>query len=228
MKKQKLQLTVLVIVLIVLGGGYLGLRRYNTVQSQKASEETEGEALTALESEDIIRFSYDYEDEEYTFEKEEDTWYYAADHELSLTQYRLNAIAAKLAALTALDTIEGAEDLTQYGLDEPSRTFSFETEAESYVFYIGDYNELADVYYICKPSGNTVYTVASTVITAFNMDLEDVVDTTEEESEEENEEESADGSGTETEGESGDAGAETEGESGDAGTEAADESEAEE
>lgn len=181
MKKQKLQLAVLVIVLIVLGGGYMGLRQYNKARSQKEPEE-EGEALVSLEQEDIIRFTYDYEDVEYTFEKEEDTWYYAADHELALKQYRLTAIAAKLADLTAQDTITGAEELAQYGLSEPSRTFSFETKQESYVFYVGDYNELAGIYYICRPSGDSVYTVESTVINAFNMDLEDIVDTTEEES----------------------------------------------
>lgn len=182
MKKQKIQLLIMLIALIVLGGGYFGLRQYNKAQSEKEPE-PEGEVIVSLEKEDIIRFSYDYEGNEYSYEKEEDTWYYAPDPELTLTQYRLTNIVSKLAELTAQDTITGVTDMSQYGLEEPQRTFSFETESETYTFYVGDRNDISGVYYICKPGEDTVYTVATTVVTTLNLDVQDIVE--EEESTEE-------------------------------------------
>lgn len=188
MKKQKMQLLLLLAALVLLGGGYLGLKRYNSVQEEKEAE-PEGEALVSLKEDEIIRFSYEYNDVEYSYEKDGDTWYYTPDKSLNLTQYRLNTIVSKLAGLRAQETITDVKDMSQYGLDKPSRTFSFDTEAESYVFYVGDYNSVTDTYYMCKPSGDTVYTVETTSITVLNLDVADIVE--EEETAEETAQETA-------------------------------------
>ncbi len=195
MKKQKKQLIILIVVILVLGGCFLGLRQYAAKQESETPE-AEGTALTALTKEDVVRFAYDYEDVTYEYDKVDDTWYYTPDHELTLTQYRLNTIAGNLAGLTAEDTIENVEDLSQYGLSEDSRTVTFASEGESYAFWIGDHNELMGLYYICRPSETTVYTVKESVITSLNLNVEDIVEEEEETTTEASEAETL-GDGTE-------------------------------
>lgn len=196
MKKQRLQLIALVVVLAVLAGGYLILKQYNKAQSEKP-EETEGEAIVGINQEDIVKLSYDYEDNSYEYEKEDGTWYYVPNHDLNLMQYRLENMAGELAGLTALETISDVTDLTQYGLDEPSRTLAFETTGESFLFNVGDYNEIAGVYYISRPSTTTVYAVESSFLSAFDADVLDLVEA-EEESTETSTEESTEGSSEES------------------------------
>lgn len=189
MKKQRIHLIVLIVVLIALAGGYFGLKQYNKAQSEKSAEPV-GEAIVNVSLDDIIKLSYDYEENSYVYDKADGTWYYTPNHDLNLTQYRLENMAEKLAGLTALETINDVTDMSQYGLDDPSRTLSFETVGESFIFNVGDYNEIAGVYYICRPSAATVYAVESSVITAFNVDVMDMV---EEESTEGSTEESIEG-----------------------------------
>lgn len=198
MKKQRIQLIVLIIVLIVLAGGYFGLKQYNKAQSEKPQAPS-GEALVMVSPEDIVKLAYDYEDNSYEYEKKEGTWYYALNHSLNLTQYRLENMAQTLAGLTAVETIEDVTDMSQYGLDEPSRTLSFETSGESFIFNVGDYNEIAGVYYICRPATTTVYAVKSSDITSFNVDVMDMVEEEEESTGSESAESGSESAETETE-----------------------------
>lgn len=180
MKKQRKQMLVLAIVLIALCGVLLGVRQYNQVQAEKPEEE-EGEIVLAVEPDDIIRFSYDYEDVTYTFEKEEDTWYYADDHDLALLQYYTSSLVTGVAPLVATQIIENVSDLSQYGLAEPQRTISYETATGSYILYVGDKNTVTSSYYVCLPSESTVYVVDSADINKFNVTLDNLMDDTEEE-----------------------------------------------
>lgn len=188
MKKQGKQMIIMLVVLVLLVGGYLGLRRYNEVQSMKTVEE-EVDYIVSLEEDSVIKFTYEYEGTEYTYEKKDDTWYYTGDPEITLTQYRLTNIAGKMEEMIAQDTIADVTDMEQYGLAEPTRTFSFETATERYEFYVGDYNDFTGMYYICKPGENTVYTVNAATVTCMNLDVMEIVE----------EEESTEATETETE-----------------------------
>lgn len=184
MEKQSKQLLILLLVLVVLAAAFFGLRQYHKIQSEKENEET-GEVLVDVSKDDVVKLTYDYEGVTYTFEKEGDTWYYADDHSISITQYQITNMLSKVAPLTVGQAIENVTNMTQYGLADAGRTIGFETEGASYIFEIGDYNSLSGVYYIRKPSENTVYTVESSVVSIFNKSLEDVTDETEEEETEE-------------------------------------------
>lgn len=180
MKKQKIQLLILVLGLALLGGGYLGLQKYNEAQNNKA-EEVQEINLLALEAEDIIRIAYDYEGNHYSYEKTEDTWYYTEDRELSLTQSSFALLTMRLAELAVETVISDVTDMEQYGLTEPYRIFTFATAEEEYEFYIGDRNDITYDYYICRPGENTVYLVESALISYLNKSVDDLVEETEEE-----------------------------------------------
>ena len=182
MKKQKIQMLVLLAILVVLAAGFLGIRQYNQMQSEEPQEET-GITVVDIAAEDIVRFSYDYEYVTYTFEKEEDTWYAAEDHSLNLVQTSVNSMITDVAPFIAEQVIENVTDMSQYGLAQPARTISFETASESYIFYVGDFNDVSSVYYLCRPSETTVYVVPALTVNRFNRTLEELVEEEEESTE---------------------------------------------
>lgn len=175
MKKQKRQMLILLGILVLLGAGFFAVRQYNQNQSLQPQEET-GITVVDIQADEIVSFSYDYEDVTYSFEKEEDTWYAAEDHSLNLVQSSVSYMLTDVAPLIADQVIENVTDMSQYGLAEPSRTISFETASESYIFYVGDYNDVSGVYYICKPSETTVYVVPALTVNGFNYTLEDLIE----------------------------------------------------
>lgn len=184
MKKQRRQMILLLVLLTALIGGFFGLKQYNRVQSELPEEE-DSITVVDMNRDDIIKFSYNCEGETYEFVKEEDTWYYAEDKSLNIDQSSIALRTMKMAPLVAEQVIENVTDMTRYGLDEPSKTLQFETATESVILYVGDYNSVSKVYYVCKSSENTVYTVLSPNVTVFNYTLEDLIEEEEVEATEE-------------------------------------------
>lgn len=183
MKKQSRHFIILIAVLVVLAAGYFILMQYNEHQQEKEANQTEGEVLAELTLDEIERFSYVYEGETHTFEKKtveaqeetESQWVAAEDSSLQLDQSRLDTMAGKFIHVVAQDTVTGVTDLSQYGLEEPSNVLHWETAEKSYTYYVGDYNTIAGVYYLCEPDTDTVYTVKSSMVLGFNYSLEDLV-----------------------------------------------------
>lgn len=172
MRKQQKQLIGLIAVLLVLGAAFLGLRQYNQKQGDDTGEEAE--VLFSVNKDTVRQINYDYQGENYTFEKEEDVWYYAKDHNLSLNQSSMGAMAARLAQMDIVQTIENVTDMSQYGLDQDYRTLTFGTDTESYALWIGDYNDMLDVYYVCRPGENTIYTLSGQAVNCFGRTPEDL------------------------------------------------------
>lgn len=176
MGKQFKQLLILLLVLVLLIGGFFGIKQYNRVQSEKPEEITD---ITVIDValEDIVRFSYDYEEVVYTFVKEEDTWYYEEDKSIPINQSSIKAMLNRVAPLTAKQKLTDVTDMIQYGLDEPSRWIEYATAQESYRIELGDKNSVASIYYMRKNSEDTVYVVEPQVFTVFEKDLEDLKET---------------------------------------------------
>lgn len=175
MKGQRKQLLVLLAVLAVLGGCFWGLRQYNRAQSGNPGEK-DGETVLSVNQEDIIKISYNYEGQDFTFEKEGEVWYYAPDHSLNIMQYRIDTMLRNISEITASDLIKNPADAVQYGLEEPQRKITFETADAQYVIYVGDYNSMTGVYYISMPSDPTVYAVPDMTVNAFNYTVEDLTE----------------------------------------------------
>lgn len=198
MKRQGRNLIILVVVLAVLAAGYIGLKQYNVTHPDKDTGQP-GEVLVNIARDDILRFSYVYEGETYSFEKVnvapdggdsngtqeadgeaastvESRWVSTADPSLNLQQSRLNTLAGKLIYIVAKSTITDVTDMSQYGLEPPANVLHWETDQKSYTYHIGDYNSFGNVYYICEPDSNTVYIVTSPLGTGFDYGMEDLVE----------------------------------------------------
>lgn len=174
MNKKSKRLMVLILNLLILIALFLVLQKYN--ESQTGVTQETGTAIVDIAKEDIVKFSYDYNGENYSFEQIDDKWYYAEDHSLGIAEYMISVMLDEIAPLTAELVIEDVTDMGQYGLAEDVRTLHFETEGASYIFEMGDYNSVSEVYYIRKPSDTVVYAVSPSVVTAFDKSLEDLVE----------------------------------------------------
>ena len=199
MKKQGRHFIVLVAVLAVLAAGYFLLARYNRDQQERESNQAEGLVLVDIDQDDILRFSYVYDGETYTFERAEVTvasqepgseaqsgsepaepqvesrWVSTVDPSLNLMQNRLDAMAGRLTRVIAQNTITDVTDLSQYGLEEPSNTLRWETAQGTYAYNVGDYNSFGNMYYICEPGSHTVYAVTASLGPGFGYSLEELV-----------------------------------------------------
>lgn len=174
MKKQRMQLIILLAALVLLVVGLFGLKKYNQIQEETPEEEIK-EVVVDITTEDVIALSYEYEGETYSFEKEDETWYATNDHSLNIDQDTIGYILRNTAPLEATETIENVTDMEQYGLVTDMRMFSFSTITDTYTFYIGDLNSMASAYYICKPSDNKIYMVDSLIVNSFNYTWEDLI-----------------------------------------------------
>jgi len=77
MKKQKRQLVILLAVLVILAGAVPGVRYFMEKREAKEAQEAaeqKGDVIIDAAYEDVVKFSYDYEGVNYTFEKEEESW----------------------------------------------------------------------------------------------------------------------------------------------------------
>lgn len=187
-------------VLVVLVGGFFLLRAYNDKQAE-AADETESTTITIVDgdSDDVTGLSYVYDGETYTFEKEDDTWYYADDHSINITQATITTMISRVMPLEAEQVITDVTDYDQYGLAEPERTITITTADASYTYYIGDANEIMDGnYYLQVDGSEDVLLVDYYIVTSFNKTLDDLIEE-EEEAETTESSESAETETTETE-----------------------------
>ena len=180
MKKQQKTLFLLVLVLVLLVGGYFGLIKYNEWSARKESTEEVMIAVTELEQESITGISYDYEGETISLVKDGETWVYEDDTSLTIEQSTVETMAKRMAAIEAQQVIEGVTDMEQYGLGDGARKVTVTTTDTTYSFLIGDYNSTATVYYWGVEGDSTVYVVDGVNVSCFNHGLEDLIEEVEE------------------------------------------------
>lgn len=132
MKRQK-KMIILLGVLAVCVAGTVAVSR---IDFEEKMSETET-AIIDIDSSDITRLSWDYE-EEVAFVRQDGTWKYEADDKMAVDQDLLEEIAENLSQITSDKMVEEVQALSVYGLSDPSYTITVETEDETYEIQIGD------------------------------------------------------------------------------------------
>lgn len=179
MGKQKKHMFILLLLLLLLIGGYFGLQAYHDWCERKETEKERQESIfvTDYESEEILSLSYDYEVRVYLFERNGEEWIYPQDPGINIDEDSLEDMAECIAKVAAEEKIENVTDLSQYGLDNPSRTVAFTAPDGEHVLYLGDYNSVISRYYMYTEGDNTVvYTVNANIYNAFSKDLESLTE----------------------------------------------------
>ena len=181
MKNKTVKMILAVAVLMVCCGGYAGIKYYVARQeeAQEAEEKDETTSVVSLSADDVKSVEFLIDKKEVTFEKNDNTWIKQDEKEFPVNQTTLDDAVAGVASLGSERVLENVEDLSEYGLSEPSNTIKVTTEnadgeEETTVLRVGDENESESKYYVSKDDDrNTVYLVDNIAIEAFSNGLYD-------------------------------------------------------
>jgi hypothetical protein len=159
MKKNKWKLPAAGLAALALLLGLYGILR--ATNAEKEEGETEGEALTAMVSEDITELAVTVDGQEAVFVREDSEWKKSGEDGFPVNKDKLDTLAETFSGLTADRELSDIEDLSEYGLDSPASTVSLtDAEGETVSFGIGDENSSNGKYYVnLNGSDTTVYLV---------------------------------------------------------------------
>lgn len=168
--KRSIKLLVLVVILALCVGGYLGVQQLN--QTQQVSEETGTFDLTARVADDLTGLSWTANDTAFDLTHDGGAWQRTDDPAFPMDQDKTQAMADDLLALTATRKIEDVTSPADYGLAEPAFTVTARWKDGTETTYaMGDGTPFADGYYLLLSGQDTViYTIED--------DLSDIFDTT--------------------------------------------------
>lgn len=132
MKRQK-KMIILIGVLAVCIVGTMAISR---VDFEEKMSETET-AIIDIDSSDITRLSWNYEDE-VSFARQDGEWKYEADDKMMVDQDLLDEVAENLSQITSDKKVDEVQALSVYGLSDPSYNITVETEEKTYDIQVGD------------------------------------------------------------------------------------------
>ena len=189
MKKQKIQILILLVLCIVCVGGYFIIRNHTF----ETEEETVSVDVTNFNKDDVTELILSG-DHEVHLVKTDDAWTESSLPDETIKESTVNTLLNEIANITTTETVvEAPEDLSQYGLEEPFRTITAVlSDGTQVVIYAGNKSDLLSEYYIKVEGDDNVYLVSSNIVTDFDKDPEDFIDETETETATEETADSAD------------------------------------
>lgn len=172
--KKKRGLTAAIIILILLLAVYFILKNSNLGEEEQSTVETK--TVFQVDADDISELTVEQEKNQYTFQKEEDTWTYTGEDGFPLDTDELENKAAAITSVTATTIIENPENLEDYGLDSPSVKISVKTvDGETETLEVGNENTaVAGCYVTVNGDDSNVYLVDSLVKTSMEFDISDL------------------------------------------------------
>ena len=172
--KKKRGLTAAIIILILLLAVYFILKNSNLGEEEQSTVETK--TVFQADADDISELTVEQGENQYTFQKEEDTWIYTGEDGFPLDTDELENKAAAITSVTATTIIENPENLEDYGLDSPSVKISVKTvDGETETLEVGNENTaVSGCYVTVNGDDSNVYLVDSLVKTSMEFDISDL------------------------------------------------------
>ncbi len=179
MTKSTKKLLSLVGALAVLGGAYGGIVLLNQHNEEKAAEESKAQEeantfyLSQIEEPVAISYTNSYGTFSFSYDTENETWSYDDDEHFPVTQSYLTTLSSDMKAFQAERKLEEVQDdLSVYGLDEPSLSITAKGSDDSEVtVLIGSVNSYSSDYYAKVDGADDIYTISSSYVTAMSNDL---------------------------------------------------------
>lgn len=133
-----------------------------------------GETVLAIPTESVTALAWENSSGSFSFRLENGTWLYEADTAFPVDTDKLEALLEPFEDFTAAFTIENADDLGQYGLDDPVCTVTVTTETDTYEISLGDYSQMDSQRYLTVGDGN-VYLANHDPLDEFDAVLRNLV-----------------------------------------------------
>lgn len=165
MKKQKIQMCILLAVCGLCVGGYFAISRHEFEIKEELSEVL----VTDFNKDDVTGLTVSGDYELKLVKGDDGVWREESIPEKAIKQESVNMLLSEIDNITTSETvIEAPEDLSQYGLDEPFRTITAElSDGTSVTLCAGAKSDLLSKYYVKTESGESVYMVDSYIVEDF-------------------------------------------------------------
>lgn len=175
---RKKQWIILVIALVAILAASAGMKGYQKKQDQKAAQQEEDEKVYALQftSDDVTGISYEYEGAVLSFTKDGDDWKCSTDEAAEIDADKMKTMLSSLGSMTADSTVESPEDVSEYGIDQPTQqvTLNFSDGSEKTVTF-GSTNAIVGGTYVQVSGDENVYLVDSSYVnTTLNKGVDDL------------------------------------------------------
>ena len=176
MRKQKIQLVVLLAAFLLFALGFYAAKSISAREEEKERAKEAGE-YTALsfDADDLVKLEIKREEGNLELDFHEGKWSFVKDINLEMEEkdeeektYEVNTSAADelrdtLANLTSQNEIAAGEDENEYGLDQPSMTITVTLlGGAEHSVEVGSLNAMLQAYYIRVDHSDTLYTMSET------------------------------------------------------------------
>lgn len=175
MEKRTRTFCLLVGAVVLLLVAYFGIRGFNKNQEKKAEKEAKASEIYLTKMEDVAEIRYNIGNGEQVFVKESDSdnWEVEAQPDFPLTQTYPEQIASDFGTLKAERELKDADQLSDYGLEDPVYTVELsDSKGNTHQISIG--NVTGDTYYATVDDSQTVYTVSAAVMEDLQYSLEEM------------------------------------------------------
>ena len=175
MEKRTRTLCLLVGAVVLLLVAYFGIRGFNKNQEKKAEKEAKASEIYLTKMEDVTEIRYNIGNGEQAFVKESDSdnWEVEAQPDFPLAQTYPEQIASDFGTLKAERELKDADQLSDYGLEDPVYTVELsDSKGNTHQISIG--NVIGDTYYATVDDSQTVYTVSAAVMEDLQYSLEEM------------------------------------------------------
>lgn len=110
MKRKTITMSVTVLALAALVGGYMTLKEQNEKAEEEEALLAEGETVWETDSDNLEKVSFFIGGSEYTFQKENGEWQLADDETFPVDETALEELTTAVTPLKALRTLTDVED----------------------------------------------------------------------------------------------------------------------
>ena len=170
MKRAK-RLKILAGALVVAAVATFGVLHVQEKQAEIANTDA---IILDIDPASVTALSWSVDDGAFSFHKDGD-WTYDDDADFPVDPEQIEVLLSYFDEMGAAFVIKDAEDLGQYGLDDPSCTIDITTDDGETTVLLGDYSSMDSQRYVSIGDGN-VYLVASDPLPAYEVELSDLID----------------------------------------------------
>lgn len=142
-------------------------------EEKKEQIKNSGEVILEIPRDSVTGLSWENEDGSFSFTKEEG-WLYDEDGAFPVDADKIDTLLEQFEAFSAAFVIEEAEDLSQYGLDEPVCTIRLTAGEETYTIELGDFSKMDEQRYVSIGDGNA-YLMTHDPLEEYDAVLSDLI-----------------------------------------------------
>ena len=158
------------IILLGVFGVLIGLYFAMQYINKAKTENNQDDIIMVTELGNLAAMEYTNGETTMSFTSSEGVWTVTDNSEFNLDSDIVDTIANELSQVQANRVLEGEDELSAYGLDEPAYTITLTTDAGAEItLYIG--NEVDGNYYATTGDKVVVYVIGSSVVDALEFDI---------------------------------------------------------